>query len=134
MASGSPIRVLLVDDEDMFVTALVALLACDSRVEVVATAARGAEAIAAALAHTPDVVLMDLGLPDMDGLEAARRVRANRPETQVIVVSGWDAEDFAPAARAAGAAAFVSKGAIDAAIAETIAEVATGRDAQAFGG
>lgn len=124
--NANPIRVLVVDDEEMFGLALTALLADDERLTVVGTASRGREAIEEAAAVEADVVLMDIGLPDIDGLEAARRLRGSRPQTQVIVVSGYDAADFAEPARAAGAAAFVMKGGIGSELAETIAAVAGG--------
>lgn len=123
---AKPIRVLVVDDEEKFGLAMTALLAEDERVTVVGTARRGRDAIEQAAAGQVDVVLMDIGLPDVDGLEVARRLRASRPQTEVIVVSAYDPADYASPARAAGAAAFVMKGGIGSELAETIAAVAAG--------
>ena len=119
----TPVRVLVVDDEDMFSAALVALLGTDSRVRVVATAASGSEALAAAAVHHPDVVLMDIGLPDMDGLEVTRRLRDSARELRVIVVSGWEADAYDAAAREAGASAVLTKGGIDSALIDTITTI-----------
>jgi DNA-binding NarL/FixJ family response regulator len=79
-------------------------------IEVVGTAASGQEAIDLVLANLPDVVLMDLFMPQMDGLEATKRLRTIRPETHVIVLSGLGEDDVAAQAQEAGAHAYLQKG------------------------
>jgi DNA-binding NarL/FixJ family response regulator len=118
-----PIRVMVVDDEELFVRALVALLAEDDRLQIVGTAARAQHAIQQAITETPDVVVLDLGLPDMDGFEVTRRLRGLGVEAHVIILSGFDEELFAADAVEAGAAAYVTKGCIGGELGDTIAAV-----------
>lgn len=73
------IRVLIADDETLLRTAIASLLAMSEQLEIVAQAANGAEAVALAAEHDPDVVLLDLEMPVLDGIEAARRIIARRP-------------------------------------------------------
>src|SRR5437868_6051548 len=105
-----PIRVLIVDDHKLFADALSLFLDRDDRIEVVGTASSGHEAIDLALAEVADVVLMDVFMRGMDGLEATKRLRSVRPETHVIVLSGIDSEDLGEQARAAGAEGHLQKG------------------------
>jgi DNA-binding NarL/FixJ family response regulator len=116
------IRVLLVDDESIFLHALRALLEHDERMEVVGAAQNALEALDLAARVHPDVVLIDLTLPGMDGFETTRRLLADSPELKVIAVSGHDeAEEDA---RAAGAAAFLYKGGLHDEVAEAIVQAA----------
>ena len=82
----------------------------DRRVQVVALAADGDQAVELTQELSPRVVVMDLGLPGIDGLEATRRLLRVRPETAVIVLTGRSGERLAADARSAGAAGFVTKG------------------------
>jgi len=123
---GQPIRVLLVDDEPMFVEAVRALLEADGRVRVVAAADNGVEALELASAEHPDVALVDLALPGMDGYEITRRLLAEEPSLRVIAVSGLAPADAEPAAAAAGASGFLFKGALHSEIAEAIVAAAAG--------
>ena len=104
------VRVLVVDDQKLFADALAMFLSHDDSIEVVGTASSGQEAIDLALAQVADVVLMDLFMPRMDGLEATKRLRTIRPETHVIVLSGLDEDGVAQQAREAGADAYLQKG------------------------
>jgi DNA-binding NarL/FixJ family response regulator len=113
VVSEERIRVLVVDDDPNFVEAAAAMLAADQRLEVVGGASNGEEAVAKAAALHPQVVTMDVVMPGMDGLEAARMIRRSEPECRVVLVSGSifverDAEGL-EAARAAGAFAYVAK-------------------------
>jgi DNA-binding NarL/FixJ family response regulator len=105
-----PVRVLVVDDQQLFADALALFLAHEDSIEVVGTAASGQEAIDLALAEVADVVLMDLFMPRMNGLEATKRLRRIRPQTHVIVLSGLGEDDIAEQAREAGADAYLQKG------------------------
>jgi DNA-binding NarL/FixJ family response regulator len=115
-----PVRVLLVDDEPMFVEALRALLATDARVSVIGAAGNGADAIAFAATEHPDVALVDLTLPGLDGFETTRRLIAEAPTIRVVVISGFSDGSEARAAREAGATRFLFKGGLHGEIADAI--------------
>jgi DNA-binding NarL/FixJ family response regulator len=115
--TAEPIRVLLVDDEPMFIEAVTALLEQDGRVKVVATADNGGDALTLAGSEHPDVALVDLAMPGMDGFEITRRLA---PAVRVIAVSGLAQASAEPAAVAAGAYGFLLKGALYDEIAEAI--------------
>jgi DNA-binding NarL/FixJ family response regulator len=118
------IRVLLVDDETMFVAAVRALLEHDARLEVVGSAHTATEALELAASVHPDVVLIDLTLPDVDGLEATRRLLKRAPGVKVIALSGLSDDRAERAALEAGATRFLFKGGLHDEIAEAIVDVA----------
>jgi DNA-binding NarL/FixJ family response regulator len=117
------IRVLLVDDQPMFLEALSALLEHDDRIDVVAKAETGAEAIALAKSEKPDVALVDLALPDVDGFEVTRMLVACACHPRVLAVSGLSHDDDAVRALEAGASAFLLKGGLHDEVAEAIVAV-----------
>jgi DNA-binding NarL/FixJ family response regulator len=121
------VRVLVVDDQRLFADALAMYLAHEDGIDVIGTAASGQEAIDAALEQAADVVLMDLFMPRMDGLEATKRLRSIRPETHVIVLSGLADDVIEEQARAAGADGYLTKGRVHEQIAEAIRAVNQGR-------
>lgn len=88
------IRLLLVDDHEMVRAGLRALLDASDEMEIVGEAAGGEEAVRAALRLKPDVVLMDLALPGMNGIEATRRIRESEPDIQVLAVTAHDSPEY----------------------------------------
>ena len=105
------IRVLLVDDHPLFLDGVTAALAGDPDLAVVGTAGDGASALAQAAALEPDVVLMDLNLPDGSGVDATRELLASRPTLRVLVMTMSNDDDAVVAAMRAGARGYVVKGA-----------------------
>ena len=103
------IRVLVVDDDEHFAAALTATLDDDSRVEVVASARDGLEAVARCADVHPDVVAMDIHMPRMDGVEATRRIRAEQSSPAVILISGSMFTDARDLAEEAGAVGYLTK-------------------------
>ena len=120
-----PIRVLIVDDHRLFAEALEAILAAESRIEVVGRARNGAEALEMVLDLNPDLVLMDISMPVMDGVEATRRIRAARPEACVLMLTGSSAVADVDRSRDAGAAGYVTKDRIASELVDAIVETAT---------
>jgi len=106
---SSRVSVLIADDQRLFAEALEAILSTDGRIEVVARAADGRAALELAREHRPQVVLMDIAMPVMDGIEATGAIRGELPGTSVIVLTGSEAPQDISRARAAGAAGYVTK-------------------------
>jgi two-component system nitrate/nitrite response regulator NarL len=96
------------------------LLAAMPGLRVVADAATGQEGLALARVLQPDIVLLDVNLPDVDGIEVCRQLRLERPAPTVILVSADDELEYAAAARASGAVAFVSKQRLTSRLLETV--------------
>jgi DNA-binding NarL/FixJ family response regulator len=117
-----PIRVLLVDDHALVRAGLVALLEAGGDIIVVGEAADGEQAIELALNTVPEVVLMDLSMPVMDGITATRRLLAELPDTQVLVLTSFSDRDRVREALAAGAIGYLLK---DSPPAEVLAGVRT---------
>ena len=103
------VRVVIADDQRLFAEALEAILSSDGRIAVVGRAADGREAVDLARAHRPHVVLMDIAMPVMDGIDATRTIRDELPETSVIVLTGSEAPQDVSRARSAGASGYVTK-------------------------
>ena len=103
------IRVLLVDDHRLVRAGLMSLLATAANGEVVGEAADGAQALEQVAATSPDVVLMDLSMPVMDGVTATRALRTRHPETRVVVLSSFSDRSRVREAVAAGATGYVLK-------------------------
>ena len=119
-----PIRILIVDDHRLFAEALEAILAAESTIEVVGRARNGAEALEMTLDLDPDVVLMDISMPVMDGVEATRRIREARPDACVLMLTGSNAVADVDRSRDAGAAGYVTKDRIASELVEAIVETA----------
>jgi DNA-binding NarL/FixJ family response regulator len=107
--SERPVRVLLVDDQALFREALATLLEVRPEIQVVGEAANGAEALDRVAALQPDVVLMDLHMPVLDGIGAARRLRVERPEVRVLALTTFDDDEDVFAALRAGAVGYLLK-------------------------
>jgi len=120
------LRVPIADDHPVFRGGLRALLSTDAGFEVVAEAAGGAEAIQLAAAARPDVVLMDLHMPDVDGVDATAQIVRENPETAVLVLTMFDDDDSVFAAMRAGARGYVLKGTNQAHILHAIHAVGSG--------
>jgi DNA-binding NarL/FixJ family response regulator len=105
----SPVRVLLVDDQALFREALATLLGASEGIEVVGEAGDGREALDRAAALAPDVVLMDLRMPVLDGVAATRRLRAEHPGIHVIALTTFDDDEDVFAALRAGALGYLLK-------------------------
>ena len=89
-----PIRVLLVDDQEIVRQGLATILKYAPGIEVTGEVGDGVEAVALAQALRPDVILMDLKMPHLGGIPATRRIRAALPETRVIILTTYDADDL----------------------------------------
>ena len=103
------IRVLLVDDQVLFVESLRTVLLADDGVTVVGVAHDGREALAMALRERPDVVLMDVRMPVMDGVESTRLIREQLPETRVLILTTFDDDEYVIEALKLGAAGYILK-------------------------
>jgi DNA-binding NarL/FixJ family response regulator len=117
------IRVVIADDHRLFAQALEAILATDDRIEVVGHAADGSEAVRLALSLDPDVVLMDIAMPVMDGFQAARQIRKQRTAACILMLTGSNSRTDVDRAREAGAAGYVTKDRIAAELVDAILEV-----------
>jgi NarL family two-component system response regulator LiaR len=106
---ASPIRILIVEDHAIVRKGLRALLATEPGLEVVGEAANGEEAVAQALALHPEVILMDLVMPKMDGIEATRRVTGQMPRVRVLVLTSFAADEKVFPAIKAGALGYLLK-------------------------
>ena len=129
-ASGehdSPLRVLVADDHPLFRDGLVSALAMIDGVEVVATAADGEQAVALTLQLKPDVVLMDLAMPHVNGIEATHSILQTLPETAVLVLTMAETDDSLAAALRAGARGYLLKGADRKEIGHALRSVASGQ-------
>ena len=111
MIGAEPIRVIVADDQDLVRTGFCVFLEATDGITVVAEAANGAEAVRAAAEHQPDVILMDVRMPEMDGLEATRLItggdRAGPP--RVVMLTTFDFDDYVYEALRSGASGFLLK-------------------------
>ena len=103
------VRVLIADDQRLFAEALEAILSTDGRIAIVGRAGNGELAVELARDEQPDVVLMDIAMPVLDGIGATEAIRREVPGTRVIVLTGSDAPQDISRARAAGATGYVTK-------------------------
>jgi len=120
------IRVLVVDDQAMVRSGLTMILDAEEDVEVVADADDGTTALTAVKEHAPDVVLMDIRMPTMDGLTATRSIVEEHPDARVIVLTTFDSDDYVYEALRAGASGFLLKSAAGDTLVDAVRVVAAG--------
>ncbi len=105
----TPVRVLLVDDDDLMRAGLTAVLSSDKRIDVVGEASDGRAAVERAIELRPDVVLMDVRMPGLDGIAATRELLAVSPDVRVVVLTTFEQDDYIFGALSAGASGFLLK-------------------------
>lgn len=120
------VRVMIVDDQALFRAGLCALLDAPTGIEVVAQAGNGLDAIAACAQHRPDVVLMDMRMPGMDGVECTRRLLETQPQLRILALSTFDDDETVLAAIRAGAVGYLLKDVSAQALVEAITRAAAG--------
>ena len=119
------VRVLIADDDPLFIHALDAILGIESQIEIAGRAHDGKEAMRLAGELEPDVVLMDLSMPVVDGFEASRRIRAEAPATLVVVLTGSAYAEDVEKAYDAGASDYVTKDRIAQDLVRTVLDAVT---------
>ena len=122
---AAAVRVLIADDHRLFAEALEAILASERRIDVVGHARDGQEAVALFQEMRPDLILMDIAMPVMDGLTATREIRKLDGQACVLMLTGSNARSDVDRARKAGAAGYVTKDRIAAELIDAILEVAS---------
>jgi DNA-binding NarL/FixJ family response regulator len=122
------IRVVVADDQALVRSGFTMLLSGEADIEVVGEASNGAEAIAMAVSERPDVILMDVRMPVLDGLEATRRITADASlaETRVVILTTFDLDEYVHEALRAGASGFLLKDAIPVDLLNAVRVVAAG--------
>lgn len=121
-----PIRVLIADDHRVVRLGLITLLETEDDIAVVGEAGNGVEAVAAAQSLQPDVVVMDISMPEMDGLEATRRIRATCPHTHILILTVHAMERYLFPVLKAGGSGYVLKSTVDMELVDAIRAVAGG--------
>jgi two-component system, NarL family, nitrate/nitrite response regulator NarL len=107
--TAKPLRILIVDDDDLFAGSLAAILSGDPRLEVVNRAANGAEGLTLSLDERPDVVVLDVNMPVLDGFAVGRLLRMHMPDVRIVIVSGTPENEHLAEARRAGADVYLRK-------------------------
>jgi len=120
------VKLLVVDDHEVVRTGLASLLA-GSDIKIIAEASSGAEAVKMAAKHKPDVVLLDIRMPDSDGLDALERIHKDVPSTRVVMLSTYDNPTYIARAVALGASDYVLKGATRTEMINAITAAAEGK-------
>jgi len=118
-----PVRVLIADDHRLFAEALEAILGADDRIEIAGQASDGGEAVELARSLEPDIVLMDVSMPVLDGFEATREIRAESDDVQILMLTGSNSRADVDRSREVGASGYVTKDRIASELVEAILEV-----------
>jgi DNA-binding NarL/FixJ family response regulator len=126
VAAGEVIRVLIVDDEGLMRAGLRGVLSSDPAIEVVGEAGDGQEAVAQARELRPDVVLMDIRMPELDGLEATRRLMSDGDSIRVLILTTFDLDEYVYEAMKIGASGFLLKDVPPERLADAVRVVAAG--------
>jgi DNA-binding NarL/FixJ family response regulator len=126
MNANVAVRVVVADDHAMFVHAITTLLTAEPGIDVVATASTGTDAVRVSLELQPDVVLMDLHMPELNGIEATRQLAEAAPHVGVLVLTMFDDDDSVAAALRVGARGYLLKGARQEEVARAIRSVHAG--------
>jgi len=126
MSADRPVRVLVVDDQTLFREALTTLLGVRDEVEVVGAVGDGAQALEAVAVLRPDVVLMDLRMPVLDGVATTRRLAVEHPDVRVLVLTTFDGDDEVFPALRAGAVGYLLKDATASRLVEAVQAAARG--------
>jgi DNA-binding NarL/FixJ family response regulator len=121
-----PVRILIVDDHTLFREGVRAILKAVADIEIIGEAATGEEAIDKVSALTPDIILMDIQMPDMNGVEATHKILKNHPDMGIIILTMLEDDDSLFSALRAGARGYVLKGADKAEMLKSIRAVANG--------
>lgn len=129
----SPIRVLLADDHSLVRKGFRRLLDDDAEIEVVGEAASGATAIELALQLNPQVIVMDLAMPELDGIQATIQILRNQPDLGILILSMYSEDNYVRNAFAAGARGYLLKNALEVDLPYAIKEVAAGHTVLAPG-
>ena len=109
--STDPIRIMLVDDQALLRVGFRMVLEAEDDLSVIAEAGDGAQAVALAASEKPQVILMDVRMPGLDGIEATRRIMLAQPETRIIILTTFDLDEYAFGGLRAGASGFLLKSA-----------------------
>ncbi len=124
---SKPLRVLIADDHRLFAEALEAILTTDERIEVVGQASDGEEAVELARTLGPDVVLMDVSMPVLNGFEATREIRSASEDVRILMLTGSNSRADVDRSREMGASGYVTKDRIASELVATIVEVSRRR-------
>jgi len=125
----SKIKVLIVDDHALLREGIRSLLASHDDIEIVGEATNGSEALEKVREVAPDVILMDIAMPIMDGLEATRRIRKQNPNVRIIILTQYDRKDYVLSSIKSGASGFIPKNVI---ISELVSAIRTAHSGDAF--
>ncbi|MFJ9704675.1 response regulator [Streptomyces sp. NPDC101234] len=125
-SGGSPVRVVIADDQQMVRQGFTVLLNAQPGIEVVGQAVDGLDAVVQVAELTPDVVLMDIRMPELGGIEATRRIVGEHPDIKVLVLTTFDLDEYVYEALRAGASGFLLKDASADKLAEAVRVVAAG--------
>jgi DNA-binding NarL/FixJ family response regulator len=126
-AGGGGLRLVVVDDHRLFLMGLRQLLAREPGLQIVAEATTGLEAVSAVVEHRPDILLLDISMPGLNGIEVARTVQAQAPETRIVILSMYADRRYVAEALRAGARGYLLKSSPPAEVLRAIQRVAGGQ-------